>query len=84
MRRVPRITAEEVQAYSLRGMGLPEAIFDDKAWTEDELNRSLHQSHTKTTQTIREKVASGEWEQVWKRSPSGRKCRAYRPRKAQR
>jgi hypothetical protein len=66
--------------YSLKHMGIAEKVIDPKAWTLAELNRARHESNNDTVKTIREKLASGEWELVWKRSESGRMCKAYRPK----
>ena len=65
-----------MNAHSLKAMGLPERIVDPKAKTRMELLKILR-SHSTVTDYIRENLASGEWEQVYK-FDNGRMCKAYR------
>ena len=64
--------------YTKKDMGIPEKTYDEKAWSRDDLFREMGGSQHDLTTFIRGKLDSGEWEQVWKHGPSGRRVKAYR------
>lgn len=66
--------------YSPKDMRIAKRIFDNDAWTVADIVRETAIGESEARELGRERVAAGEWEQVWKRSPkNGRPVPAFRP-----
>jgi hypothetical protein len=58
-----------------------EKIVDENAFTLTEIQSRTGKSKEWVRAMIKQKVADGEWEQVWKGTPQN-PARAYRPKRA--
>ena len=56
----------------------PVKVFDENAFTQQDIADMAGISLSHSARMTRDKVESGEWEQVWKRMGT-RSVRAYRP-----
>lgn len=60
----------------------PARVFDEvNALTVEELTERSHLAAAQTARKVKDAVAAGTWEQVYKHTPSGRVAKAYRPKK---
>jgi len=65
--------------YSAKDMGLKRRIFDQNAWSVEDIVKETATNAQGARELANDNVANGEWEQVWKRSPkNGRPVPAYR------
>ena len=59
----------------------PKRVMDENALTIAELAAKIDMGVSAAEYRVRAGIEAGTWEQVFKRTPSGRVAKAYRPKK---
>jgi response regulator of citrate/malate metabolism len=58
----------------------PAKIIDEKSLTPEEAGEKTGMCRSQAERRMKDAVASGTWEQVFKRADSGRLVKSYRPK----